>query len=135
MNCDNCAAEITQDDNGTFSHLWGPYCTRSFHDTAKATPIVRKRYTVIMNDGIGPGRIEPEKPCNGNQANGLTEAKAMFREWLTSSGNDYYRAEGYDQPNAEIILTEHWDGISYGDYPWTCLLVRGIHGGVNVESV
>lgn len=136
IHCDNCDKEI---DPGTarpvHTDTQYEYCARTFNDPGKATVPARKKYTVIMNDGIGPGSGEPEKPRNGNQADSIEEAVRMFRSWMRDSGNDYLRAAGYDQPGAEIILTENWDGISYGDWPWTCLLVRGVRGGVKVESV
>jgi hypothetical protein len=100
-----------------------------------ARVVVPKKYTVIMNDGIGPSSNEPVKPVTSNQASSIDDAKRMFREWMRKSGNDYTRADGYSQPGAEVILTENWDGISYGDHPWTCLLVRGPNGGVVIENV
>jgi len=34
---------------------------------------------------------------------------------MRDGGNDCTRREGYGQPWADIVLTDNWDGISYGD--------------------
>lgn len=136
--CNNCGEAIEPGEAGEPIHPdSGDSVCRysSFYRRMVATPVAPKKYTVIMNDGF-PGRGGlPERPWTGNQAASLAEAKRMFRVWLSDSGNDYYRAPGYAQPGAEVILTANWDGFGYGDYPWTCLLVRGVRGGVVVEDV
>jgi hypothetical protein len=136
LECDHCGLDITlTTDPPTHIESQYKYCARQFHDSAVATPIIRKRYTVIFHDGIGPSSNEPERPCNTNQAATTVEARSMFREWLKASGNDYTRADGYDQACAEVIETDRWDGISYGDYPWAFLLKRGKRGGIVRENV
>lgn len=135
--CDHCDKAISLDRLDFWQHVdtESVWCARTFNDTSRATPSYRDRYTVIFNDGIGPSSGEPEAPCNDNQAGTLEDARYMFRNWLRESGNDYHRSAGYGQPQAEVIRTSLWDGISYGDYPWTAILTRGPRGGVVRESI
>lgn len=138
--CDNCGGKIEMDEEGgEFTHSggrYGIYCNEnSFYTNGVAVPFVPSKYTVLMHDGMSPGSDVPPFPQKRNQAGTLREAMWMFREWLRDSGNDYLKADGYEQPSAEVILTKNWDGISYGDYPWTCMLERGIRGGILVKDV
>lgn len=95
------------------------------------------RYTVLMYDGIGPYSPSPEPPSPHNTANTLAHARTLFRRWLRDSGNDYTRREGYSQPWADIVLTDNWDGISYGDITGGDgieRLTRGPNGGIIREE-
>jgi hypothetical protein len=92
-----------------------------------------KRYTVLTYDGLGPYSPMPEAPADDNGAKTLADARALFKRWLRDSGNDYTRAEGYGQPWADVVLTESWDGISYGDVTGgdgVCRFERGTRGGI-----
>ncbi len=78
-------------------------------------------YALLFNDGITPSNGVPEPPeTAGGTApvvHSLVAATERFREWLRESGNDYTRADGYDQPWCDVYNSDAWDGISYGD-PW-----------------
>lgn len=91
------------------------------------------RYTVLAYDGIGPYSGSPEAPSADNGADTLADARALFARWMRETGNDYQRAEGYGQPWADVVVTERWDGISYGDVTGgdgVCRFERGPRGGI-----
>lgn len=95
------------------------------------------RYTVLMNDGLGSSGAGPEGPSASNGADTLDEARNLFRVWLQDSGNDYTRADGYGQPWADVVHTDRWDGISYGDITGgdgVCRFERGPRGGIVREN-
>lgn len=89
------------------------------------------RYTILFHDGFTNNPI-PEPPNSDNQAATLADARRMFSRWLEESGNDYQRAEGYGEAYADVVLTECWDDISYGD-GYAYRLTRGPKGGVHSE--
>jgi hypothetical protein len=133
--CTNCGRAIEKyADTGDFHHTdSGMWC--GGYTSQMATPFKGMKYTVLMHDGLTPSSGVPEYPSARNQAASIEDAKILFKTWLRDSGNDYTRAAGYESPYAEVILTRSWDGISYGDYPWVCLLKRGNLGGAVIEKV
>ncbi len=91
------------------------------------------RYTILVHDGIGPMGNMPEPPTEDNTVSTIDEARRWFTRWLRDSGNDYTRAEGYGQPFADVVHTERYDGISYGDVTGgdgVCRFERGPAGGI-----
>jgi hypothetical protein len=132
--CDNCGEETWMEGSEYFHANGQKECKHSsFYNRMVATPVVTRKYTVLMHDGIGGGAMGPEFPKNGNQANSINEARRKFRQWLTDSGNDYTRAEGYGQPCAFVYLTNDWDGISYGS-EFHFGLERGVRGGITLVT-
>ncbi len=91
------------------------------------------KYTILAHDGIGPGPMGPEAPAPDNQVDSFREAERWFRAWLRDTGNDYTRADGYGAPFADVVPTDLWDGISYGDN-FLIRLERGPRGGVKREN-
>lgn len=94
------------------------------------------RYAVLMHDGF-PSNPWPEPPSADNTVATIAEARRLFRSWLRDSGNDYTRAEGYGAPYADVVRTDMWDGVSYGDTTGgdgVCRFGRGPRGGIVREN-
>lgn len=92
------------------------------------------KYVIMFYDGLGPYNPWPDAPSTDNTCASLTDARRMFRAWLTDSGNDYRRAEGYGQPWADVYRVADWDGISYGDM-MSARFTRAMRGGIVRECV
>lgn len=96
------------------------------------------KYTVLPNDAFpGRGGVGPDSPDDAIQAATLEDARRSFRKWLSDSGNDYQRADGFGAPFADVVLTSSWDGISYGDIiggSGICRFERGPRGGIVREG-
>ena len=93
------------------------------------------QFTVLFHDAGRPNPI-PEPPSTSNTVDTLDEARELFRAWLTRSGNDY-PCGGGSHPFADIVKTECWDEISYGDITGgdgVCRLYRADDGWIEREN-
>lgn len=93
------------------------------------------RYTVLLSDALPGHSTLPAAPSTDNGADTLADARALFRAWLAESDTDSTRA---DELYADVVLTDAYDGISYGDITGgdgICRLTRGPRGGVITQRV
>jgi len=94
-----------------------------------------RQFTVLCHAPFEPGII-PEPPRPEITADNLEEARDIFRDWLERTGNDYPRTDG-SHPYADVVKTECWDEISYGDITGgdgACRLYRADDGWIERES-
>lgn len=83
-----------------------------------------KKYTILFHDGVTPSNGYPEEPTDDNQAATMADARYMVS-----------RLFHYSEPNAyaDIVFSDAWDGISYGDITGgtgICRFSRGVRGGL-----